>query len=75
VATLNIMDAVGLIHEAQELLPKLPKPQRRDLEGGVSSLVSVVVLYVRYPQPEVTVQQWNSYAWLRDHLNQLKEAA
>ena len=68
-------DAVSLIHEAEELLPKVPKPQRHELEERIRALVSIVVLNIRAARPEVTLQQWYVYAGLREYLSKIKEAA
>jgi hypothetical protein len=65
---INIQQALNLIHVAEKKLKDEPDNQR--LKNLTNSVVSIVVLYLRYPTALVTLQQLNVYNRLRNYLEE-----
>ena len=65
---INIPQALALIHVAERKLKDDPSNQR--LKNLTNSVVSIVVLYLRYPTALVTLQQLNVYNRLQNYLEE-----
>ena len=63
---INTQQALALIHVAEKRLKEDPQDQK--LKNLTNSVVSIVVLYLRYPTALVTLQQLNIYNRLRNYL-------
>lgn len=64
---INIQQALALIHVAEKRLRENPNERLKNL---TNSVVSIVVLYLRYPTALVTLQQLNIYNRLRNYLEE-----
>jgi hypothetical protein len=65
---INIQQALALIHVAEKNLKE--NPDNQQLKNLTDSVVSIVVLYLRYPTALVNLQQLNMYNRLRNYLEE-----
>jgi hypothetical protein len=71
--TLDIGQAVKLIHEAEELLPRLPADERDHTRDYINSALSVVTYYLRIRNPVVPEAHALAVAGLQTHIQSIKE--
>lgn len=72
-ATINTIQTVALIHEAQHMLVTLPKDQRPPLQQHIDSVLSVAAIYLRIPNPEIKPEQAQCVQGLINEMKRLKD--
>lgn len=73
--TINTLQTVALIHEAHHMLVTLPKDQRSSLLEHIDSALSVAVIYLRIPNPEIKLSHAQGVQGLIDEMKRLKETS
>lgn len=71
--TIDTVKALKLIHEAEELIPRMSASERDYTRSCISSVVSVVALYLRIQNPMVPHSHALAVADLQEHIQSIKE--
>ena len=71
--TLDTVAAIKLIHEAEELLPRLSADERDHTRDHINSALSVVTYYLRIRNPVVPEAHALAVAGLQTHIQSIKE--
>lgn len=72
-ATINTVQTVALIHEAQHMLVTLPKDQRPPLQQHIDSVLSIASIYLRIPNPEIKPEQAACVEALKQHMQKVRQ--
>lgn len=73
--TINTIQTVALIHEAQHMLATMPKDQRSELQDRINSVLSVAAIYLRIPNPEIKPEQHECVEGLKAHMQKVRQEA
>lgn len=71
--TIDTVQAVLLIHEAEELLPQLPAEERDRTRGYINAALSVATHYLRTRNPVVPKSHALAVLDLQTHIQSIKE--
>lgn len=70
--TLDTVAAIKLIHEAEELLPRLSADERDQTRDYINSALSAVTYYLRIKNPAVPEVHALAVAGLQTHIQSIK---
>lgn len=71
--TIDTIQALLLIHEAEELLPQLPAEERDRTRGYINAALSVATHYLRTRNPVVPKSHALAVLDLQTHIQSIKE--
>lgn len=71
--TIDTVQAILLIHEAEELLPQLPAEERDRTRGYINAALSVATHYLRTRNPVVPKSHALAVLDLQTHIQSIKE--
>lgn len=71
--TIDTIQAILLIHEAEELLPQLPAEERARTRGYINAALSVATHYLRTRNPVVPKSHALAVLDLQTHIQSIKE--
>ena len=71
--TLDTIQAIQLIHEAEDLLPQLPAEERDHTRGYINAALSVATYHLRTRNPVVPKSHALAVLDLQTHIQSIKE--
>ncbi len=73
--SINTIETIHLVHEAQYLMTQIPKDQRAEMQSRIDAVVSIAAIYLRVPNPEITPEKNIVIEGLKTHMKHIKESA